>query len=64
MNFLTMLVNTKKHNNEKQTISVQCQSQTTCLSILHYHLQQKHIQVIKLIKLQKEVKSAQKTAKL
>ena len=33
---------------KKQTISVQCQSQTTCLCILLYHLQQKHIQVTKL----------------
>ena len=33
---------------KKQTISVQRQSQTTCLCNLHYHLQQKHIQVTKL----------------
>ena len=43
-----MLVNTKQQNNEETTIAVQRQSQTTCLCILHYHLQQKHIQVIKL----------------
>ena len=32
---------------KKQTIAVQCQSQTTCLCILHYHLQQKNIQAFK-----------------
>ena len=48
---------------KKQTIAVQCQSQTTCLCILHYHLQQKNIQVIKL-NLKKRSEIYRKTFKL
>ena len=33
---------------KEQAIAVQLQSQMTCLCILHYHLQQDNIQVIKL----------------
>jgi len=47
-NSLTMLVNIKQQSMKKQTIAVQLQSQMTCSCILHYHLQQNHIQAIKL----------------
>ena len=43
--FKTMLVNKIM---KKKTIFAQRQSQVTCLCNLHYHLQQKHIQVTKL----------------
>ena len=50
-----MLVNIKKQSMKEQTIAVQLQSQTTCLCIFHYHLQQNTFKL-----LQKEVKSTQK----
>jgi len=43
-----MLANIKQVSIKEQMIVVQLQSQKTCSCILHYHLQQKHIQVIKL----------------
>ena len=43
-----MLVNTMQQIVKEQTIAVQLLSQTTFSCILHYHVQQKHIQIIKL----------------
>ena len=43
-----MLVNTIQWSMKEQMNAVQLPSQTTFSCILHYHLQQKHIQVIKL----------------
>jgi len=43
-----MLVNTMQQSVKEQTIAVHLLSQMTFSCILHYHVQQKHIQIIKL----------------
>ena len=47
MIFLTMLVNIKQQNNEETDNCSSTSVTDGLLCILHYHLQQKHIQVIK-----------------